>query len=341
MNILFRFGEFHNLTFAFPRDNQFQFYYPSYFSARFVEHYSKETIGQFQIMCHHMRFLLTEVEKVMPSDTFYFTILRNPVDVMESSFSYYRPLNTFGKAENLEEFFKNSEFNHHKEDISMYAKNLMTFDLGFDHNGIENSKHFQLTWQMVETTFNLVLITEYFDESLILLKDALCWSLDDVVAFPLNIRSNSSKVSLSFETQQKIKKWSQSDWQLYNYFNKTFWNKVEKFGRERMQHEVLELKRKRTLLAKTCLLGEGIVDPDNLHDKSMMPYQPGLAKILGYNLKPTLGKAEQLLCQRMITPEIQYTGLLHAKQETKNPAPKAIPSYNKTRIKPNLHKKLN
>ncbi|XP_053567415.1 galactose-3-O-sulfotransferase 2-like [Bombina bombina] len=281
------------------------------------------------------------VEKVMPSNTFYFTILRNPIDVMESSFSYFRTRNAFGKAKNLEDFLKNSSvFYHPNANISFFAKNFMTFDLGFDHNGIENSKHFLLTCRMVEATFNLVLITEYVDESLILLKDALCWSLDDVVAFPLNIRSNSSKVSLSLETQQKIKKWNQLDWQLYNYFNKTFWNKVETFGRERMQREVEELKRKRALLVETCLLGEGIVDPDNLHDKSMMPYQPGLAKILGYNLKQTLRKAEQLMCKRMVTPEIQYTGQLHTKQEIKKSAPKAIPSYNKTRMKPILHKKI-
>lgn len=40
---------------------------------------------------------------------------------------------------------------------------------------------------------DLVLIMEYFDESLVLLKRELCWDLDDVVYFKLNQRSQEYK----------------------------------------------------------------------------------------------------------------------------------------------------
>lgn len=40
---------------------------------------------------------------------------------------------------------------------------------------------------------DLVLIMEYFDESLVLLKRELCWDLDDVVYFKLNKRSQEYK----------------------------------------------------------------------------------------------------------------------------------------------------
>ena len=40
---------------------------------------------------------------------------------------------------------------------------------------------------------DLVLIMEYFDESLVLLKRELCWDLDDVVYFKLNQRSHEYK----------------------------------------------------------------------------------------------------------------------------------------------------
>ncbi|XP_069583994.1 galactose-3-O-sulfotransferase 4-like [Ranitomeya imitator] len=59
INILFRYGEFHNLTFAFPSRSA-QFSYPSYFKAAYVNGFSEKTKNIFNIMCHHMRFKFTE-----------------------------------------------------------------------------------------------------------------------------------------------------------------------------------------------------------------------------------------------------------------------------------------
>ncbi|KAG8445520.1 hypothetical protein GDO86_010330, partial [Hymenochirus boettgeri] len=309
MNILFRYGEFHNLTFALPSYNSMQFFYPNYFTASSVEGFYSHRPNTFNIMCHHMRFLLTEVQRVMPKDTFYFTILRNPISLMESSFSYYKTLPSFSKARSLEEFLRNP-FLYYQG--NSHARNFMTYDLGFDHNGKASPKRFQLTARLVESTFNLVLITEYFDESLVLLKDALCWTFDEVLSFPLNSRSETTKKSISPPTQERIKHWNQLDWQLYDHFNNSFWNRVESFGRERMQREVNELRERRAHFSKVCL--KDTVDGEKIKNRALMPYQPGKAKIIGYNVKSGLGKAKQLLCQRMVTPEIQYTEILRTNQ---------------------------
>ncbi|XP_063775599.1 galactose-3-O-sulfotransferase 2-like [Pseudophryne corroboree] len=310
MNILFRFGESQNLTFALPAYNMSQFLYPSYFNAYFVEGFTRNTHHHYDIMCHHMRFLRPEVEKVMSNDTFYFTILRNPVSLMESSFSYYKGTDIFEKAYSLEEFLKNPyKYYNASSTFSGYGRNLMTFDLGFHQDGMVTPKHLQLTRQAVETTFNLVLITEYFDESLVLLKDALCWSFDDVLSFPLNSRSSASRKVLSHVTEEMIKSWNQLDWHLYIYFNNSFWEQVEMFGRDRMQREVQELQRRRAEHSELCLQGQ--VDPKRIKDNSLQPFQAGLSRILGYNLKPGLGEAERSLCQRLVTPELQYTQLLY------------------------------
>ena len=44
-------------------------------------------------------------------------------------------------------------------------------------------------------TFHFVAITEYFDESLVLLKNALCWNLEDVVYVSLNKYRGTPPVS--------------------------------------------------------------------------------------------------------------------------------------------------
>ncbi|XP_068135262.1 galactose-3-O-sulfotransferase 2-like isoform X2 [Hyperolius riggenbachi] len=323
MNILFRFGESHNLTIAFPVYNSAQFFYPQYFSAAFVEGYIQNPTRNFDIMCHHMRFHMGEVEKVMPKDTFYFTILRNPVSLMESSFIYFKGADIFLKAESLETFIWNPyKFYNKTSKYSHFGKNLMTFDLGFDHNGPESTKYFKLTQNALNTMFDLVLITEHFDESLVLLKEALCWSYDDVLSFPLNSREENNREILSVETQERIKIWNQLDWQLYVYFNKTFWEKVEKFGQERMQQEVEELRRRRAKQSDICI--QNHVNANYIKDKSLKPYQTGLAKILGYNLKSGLGKAEMSLCQRLVTPELQYSEYLLRKQRQALPRTKNV-----------------
>lgn len=61
MNILFRFGETRNLTFALPINGASQLYYPYYFTAGVVEGFSSSKEAKFNIMCHHMRFFRPEV----------------------------------------------------------------------------------------------------------------------------------------------------------------------------------------------------------------------------------------------------------------------------------------
>ncbi|XP_069583992.1 galactose-3-O-sulfotransferase 2-like isoform X2 [Ranitomeya imitator] len=295
MNILFRYGEFHNLTFAFPT-NQAHYSYPSFFRASYVNGFSEKT---------------KKVRKVMPDETFYFTILRNPVSRMESSFAYNRNNGPFKMAKNLEDFLNNSKIYYKGTDGHGYlGKDWITFDLGFEPN--DSPEQSVLSWHAMDNIFDLVLITEYYDESLVLLKDALCWSFYDVLSFPLNSRSNSTKKTLTLETKEKIKSWNNLDWDMYVYFNNTFWKRVQTFGVERMEHEVKELQKIRTLMSEKCLEDE--VDPQKIRDQSLQPYQSGIAKILGYNLKVGLSKDDELLCKRLVTPELQYNTILQNKQ---------------------------
>ncbi|KAJ6669228.1 hypothetical protein lerEdw1_008037 [Lerista edwardsae] len=316
MNILFRFGETHNLTFALPINGASQLYYPHYFTASVVEGFSPNKESQFNIMCHHMRFFQPEVAKVMPNTTFYFSILRNPVHLMESSFIYYKGASSFSKARSLEQFLnQTSLFYNASASDSHYSKNLMAFDFGYNHNGNFSAKQVQLMLRAIEADFDLLLISEYFDESMVLLKEVLCWDLDDVVSFSLNSRHNSTKSSISESTVEKIKTWNKLDWEIYMHFNKTFWEKIDwHIGREHMQQEVRALRQKREQLAKSCLQGGGSVAPMMIRDKALAPLQYGSAKILGYNLKPGLDETTRRMCQRLVTPELQYSRLLYRRQ---------------------------
>ena len=71
-----------------------------------------------------------------------------------------------------------------------------------------------------------MLITEKFDESMVLLANELCWPLEYVKSFKLNARKSSTKTMLSKKEQQILENWQQGDLLLYNHFKTIFEEKV-------------------------------------------------------------------------------------------------------------------
>lgn len=64
LNILYRYGDTHNLTFALPVNMHSQLYYPNFFMSHFVEGMKSHRVTKFHIMCNHMRFRGPEVRSV-------------------------------------------------------------------------------------------------------------------------------------------------------------------------------------------------------------------------------------------------------------------------------------
>lgn len=320
LNILYRYGDSRNLTFALPLNKHSQLFYPFFFSSHFVEGFSSGRLADFHIMCNHMRFRKSEVSKVMPPDTFYFSILRHPVTMMESIFIYFKSIPAFQKTPSLDKFLDSSWKNFNfSVNNNHYAHNVLAFDFGFDNNVTAATKDLEnrvaAAIEGIERDFNLILISEYFEESMILLRRALCWSLEDVASFRLNSRSEKTRRSLSPETAEKIKQWNALDWRIYLHFNATFWQKVDTLiGRENLKREVSELREIQAKLANTCLQDGRAVDPSQVKDAGLKPFQYGAAVIQGYNLKPNLDRDAKTKCERFITPELQYTEHLYFKQ---------------------------
>lgn len=259
-----------------------------------------------------MRFDRGEVAKLLPSDAAYVTILREPADLFESSFHYYhgvipslwrlRGVNKLAQfLQDPQRFYSPGAFN------SFYLKNLLFFDFGLDNNLEEDDPQVMKAIDDLSKHFNLVLITEYFEESLILLKDMMCWTMEDILYFKLNMRKSSSVSRLSSDLKAKALRWNGADWKLYQHFNATFWARVEAFGRERMKEEVEELRRRNAEMKIICIEDGGAVEARNIHDKHLQPWQPiGESSILGYNLRKIIDPKFRMTCEKMLTPEIQY-----------------------------------
>lgn len=318
LNILFRYGEKHNLHFAFPRGRN-DFEYPSYFQHWQVEGYQPGMC--FNIICNHMRYRHSEVTLLMAQDTTFVTILRNPALLFESSFQYFSrvvpltwTLPGTGSEQKMDAFLRSplsyydsSGFNAH------YLRNLLTFDLGYDNEIDVGDARVQNMLEELDKRFNLVMLLEYFDESLLLLRELMCWEMDDILYFKLNARKYSSGSRLSPEIYQLAQEWNALDLLIYQHFNTTFWKKVEKYGMERMKKDVIELRRKNEELKQECIAGGGPVDASKIKESGLQPWQPlGKTSIQGYNLNKNILPQHKQLCRSMLTPEIQYMSRLGA-----------------------------
>ena len=101
---------------------------------------------------------------------------------------------------------------------AIIGKNQQLWDLGTTHIEMEEAGTVQAKIARLDSEFDLVLIAEYFDESLVLLADILCWDLSDVRYLKQNARV-SSKVSNITETARgSLETWLEADRKLYDHF---------------------------------------------------------------------------------------------------------------------------
>ncbi|XP_020647320.3 galactosylceramide sulfotransferase [Pogona vitticeps] len=315
-NILFRASERRNLTVAFPLYS-YQFAYPECFSRAFVEDLPPGAL-HFNLLCSHMRLHLGEVQAVMPSHSVYLTILRHPAQTFESVFHYYlnvvpafQPLANHSSP--LLAFLEASAEHYNAQDASNgLAKNPMAFDLGLNP-GQEEAATSQWTRELerLNQTFQLVMIAEHFDESLLLARDLLGLDMEELVYVRLNVRHKKGP-PLSKALAQKIQAWNWFDMQLYKFFQRVFWHKVERYGYMRMKRELDTFRALLRETVTTCLAGDS-VGPEDMVD-ALRPWQPGSVTILGYRLKQNLTYAQYTSCFRMVLPELQYHAYLYYRQ---------------------------
>lgn len=315
VNLLHRFGEGRGLRFALPHG--YQFGYPEKFRAERVKGYSPGG-PPFDIICHHMRFDLAEVQKVMPNDSFYFSIVRDPATLAESAFAYYRAVApAFRRAPSLASFLASpGRFYQPGLRGNHYARNLMWFDFGLPPVAPGDREAVAEAVAGVERVFAMVLLAEHFDESLVLLREALCWPEEAVVSFPHNRRPRGAVPRLSPGQLARLRAWNALDWALYGHLNRSFWRRAAAFGPARMAAEVARLRRRREALARRCLRGGGPLLGPAIADGRLRPFQParGGVAILGYALKAGLEAGEREKCARMATPELQYKDILDRRQ---------------------------
>ncbi|KAL2079222.1 hypothetical protein ACEWY4_024966 [Coilia grayii] len=329
-NILFRFAERHNLTVAFPITVcGHQFCYPHPFSVRNVHPNTKSP----DVLTSHTRLNVSEMRRLMPNDTLYFTILREPAAMFESLFSYYSMhCLSFQRVPkgSIEEFLRQPQLYYRPEEPdSCYARNTLTYDLGGDKDRPPGDGEYAKNFVAhVDAVFSLVMIAEHFDESLVLLRRLLNWEIEDLLYLKLNMRAQESRKPLAGALPAKIRAWNWLDAALYDHFNASLWRQLERLGRGCLERELRLMRKAQDWLVRECF-GEDtprVRSATEIHNKQLRPWQPSKkVAIVGYDLPVNTTREQgrgggagggggreitKELCMKMVMPEVNYSELL-------------------------------
>ncbi|XP_065060276.1 galactosylceramide sulfotransferase-like [Rhopilema esculentum] len=301
-NILNRYADWNNLTMLLPNDKQFySFNWPN----KFRLSYAKDNHGVMpNILANHARYSRKSMNVLFPRKrTSYITILREPVKQWESTFSYMSfpyILNIYKMKDPLNFFLnhppsiQNIQKNARRFPSIHLIKNPLFFDLGLDYKYYDNITMIRRALKTIEKDFDIVLMMEHFDESMVLLKRRLCWSIDDVVFFKTNERLNKNKRRvLTAEEENLIKKWNTADVALYNYFVDKFWKEIEKEGSD-FYDDLQELKERKKYYFNACVEKEAVTEA----------YTSVFVK--GYEMRKNLTGDLKIFCKRMLRNELAY-----------------------------------
>ncbi|XP_002738984.2 galactose-3-O-sulfotransferase 2-like [Saccoglossus kowalevskii] len=293
LNILLRYADKYNLTVAMPPKGNY---------LGWPHHFKKEMViqvpwNEYNIFTHHSRFEYESIKAMMPNDTVFVAALREPVTMFESVFTYYNLGTQFGLngSDSLDRFISNPHTYH--KTTNARAWNPMLFDLGISSMLMKNTTFIESQIDWLTNVFDLVLISEYMDESLILLKDLMCWDIDDIVALSMNARVEDSKRNISEDIAEKIRQWNSGDVSLYRTFNQTFWKRIEDFGSARLQIELDKLKVRRQELFDECI--------DNVVSNDSRVWHPSHVNVKSFRLKP--GATINTICLGLTRTELPFT----------------------------------
>ncbi|GAB6022890.1 hypothetical protein CHUAL_006986 [Chamberlinius hualienensis] len=394
-----RYAARHNRLLVLPLSKNY-FGHPEKFKVSMA---SNLTSGHYySIFAHHSRFNYHEMKTLMPPDTFFVTILREPTSLFESVYDYFGlnvtylvtidqyaklhntvfngfdsnnkvlnasnsfstiintsngiftffnltigvsngiTINTFNFSNIIDtpsgvvtivnstsgvlsvlnansglitlvnttdgviKIFNNSGNPLNFRKYSRIGNNQMAFDLGIDPVFFHFDSIILEKTKELDKQFDLVMISELFSESLILLRHELCWDIDDIVAFKLNSRPQSRKLQLNPEVVNELRKVNRADQIIYDYFYKKMLERIEKFGKSRMELAVKELNDRIKYWYDLC------IDSDNAKRNMSDNAKVASYKVNVYKLKQQ--QMENNMCVNMAKTELPFTSEMLGKQ---------------------------
>ena len=245
-NILFRFGIRNSLTFLLPYKWQYVKYKSDIIPLYKARHYDI-------FACHAI--FKPDFFDLLPKNAINMAIVRDPLTRMISAAYFYRDVMQKEYLMNISrETLIPDLINHadlYDREVFSRTKNSMGCDFGFPETvSRKDARMIEVYMTYLKNRFSLVLLMERFDESIVLMKRRLNWSVRDIIY----MKSNSNPhpvVNLTQSEKDKFKEISFLDYEIYNTFSEIFAQTVEELGDE-FQQEVKYVRTVNNFVSEFC-----------------------------------------------------------------------------------------
>ncbi|OWF54750.1 Galactose-3-O-sulfotransferase 3 [Mizuhopecten yessoensis] len=256
-NIFLRFARHRDLLVVMPHVPKF--FYPNIISTgtsvTSTNILPPPSNRSYEILCCHVLYDRVAFEKVMPKDTVYIGIIREPFEHFISVLNYFRP----GEVLKINDTLPVSKYlqkptRYTKLTSKSYVNSRMAREFGFPSDLFEtrNETGIQGYLEKLESEFELVIIVELFDESLLLMRRLLNWRMSDILYVKKNVKSKLyEKIKFTVGDVDLYKKWSVLDYALYDHFYRRLQNQIRMQGTDFFE-ELLYFKRLRRDMELYC-----------------------------------------------------------------------------------------
>ncbi|XP_035663168.1 galactose-3-O-sulfotransferase 2-like [Branchiostoma floridae] len=220
---------------------------------------------KYDALMHHFVYNKTWLRTKFPPETKYISIIREPFSHLKCQISYYhlaKILRVNGHGNAVKVFLQNPwRYRNRSETFFPHVnitwdgtRNPMTFDMGWPAERADEEEEARKYINQLDTEFTLVMILEYLDESVVLLRRLMCWELRDVLLYSKskNTRPYSYKTYVATpEELENHRRWSAIDYMLYNTFNNSLWRKINAQGPD-FYDEVTYYRRTKNEVSEFC-----------------------------------------------------------------------------------------
>ncbi|TRY70384.1 hypothetical protein TCAL_08906 [Tigriopus californicus] len=262
----------------------------------------------YNFYCLHGIWNYDEVNLLMGPGTKYITILRDPIELFISMWDYVNFSKSYKVT--LEEYALSNKTGLLKDrkNVAHLGRNQMLWDSGVPGPLLNDQETILDKINELDRTFDLVMIAEHYNESVILLKNLLCWDYKDVASLKLNSRNKSAKSTLSSKAREALKEYLAGDYMLYNHFLAKFKYSLRKFGETKMANELSILNTITSGIEERC-----IADRVNNYKIKGQFKLYGDGNMMGFQLKNGTDRD----CESYAWPEVKFLDLVRNAQRNR------------------------
>lgn len=198
--------------------------------------------NKYDICVRHSIYDQKNIDKYLKPDVKLIATIRHPFARFKSHFHFFGVITRLGLRDN-EDPFDHFLRNDDKMKIAFYNNTAKEF--GFDltlaqHNGTYITEYLDY----LETQFSHMVLTDFYDESLILLKRKFCWDMKSIIYMSLMVKNTSKTKDNIRKThyKQSVQQKNYLDHILYGHFLKIHRRQITNEGMS-FQEEIQIFRR--------------------------------------------------------------------------------------------------